>query len=319
MVQIFLIGLIAGLVAALMCASIVTKTLISIFLFYLAPLPILIAALGWSHWAGLLAAVIASLALAEEFGIYLFASFLLSIGLPAWWFGYLALLARPVTNATAGVLEWYPIGRLVVWIAIVSALIVVAGMLSVATSEDMLREKARESVEEYLNRSDPSLDPQVLQQAGRRFEALLPVALPGVAVFMTMINLALVWLAGRIVKMSNRLRRPWPDLAGMAFPALTSALLAAACAGILLTGLPGITSSVFAASLATIYGVLGFAVLHVITRGLTNRGLLLASAYVAVAMLWPFLLLVALLGLADATFDIRGRFAHRTGPPTIPT
>ena len=56
MMQIVLIGLGAGAAAALLFASVVSGSLAAIFLFYLAPLPILIAALGWSHWAGLIAA-----------------------------------------------------------------------------------------------------------------------------------------------------------------------------------------------------------------------------------------------------------------------
>ena len=47
MMQVVLIGLGAGAAAALLFASVASGSLISILLFYLAPLPILIAALGW--------------------------------------------------------------------------------------------------------------------------------------------------------------------------------------------------------------------------------------------------------------------------------
>ena len=57
MVQIFLIGIAAGAASALLFASVASGSLISILLFYLAPLPILIAAVGWSHLAGLVAAI----------------------------------------------------------------------------------------------------------------------------------------------------------------------------------------------------------------------------------------------------------------------
>ena len=58
MTQIVLVGLGAGAAAALLFASVSSGALVSILLFYLAPLPILIAALGWSHWSGLIAAVV---------------------------------------------------------------------------------------------------------------------------------------------------------------------------------------------------------------------------------------------------------------------
>jgi len=57
MIQIVLVGLGAGAAAALLFASVVSGSLAAVFLFYLAPLPIMIAALGWSHLAGLIAAV----------------------------------------------------------------------------------------------------------------------------------------------------------------------------------------------------------------------------------------------------------------------
>ncbi len=88
---------------------------------------------------------------------------------------------------------------------------------------------------------------------------------------------------------------------------------------ILLTGLVGILSSVFAASLATAYAALGLAVLHAITRGMNHRGLVLAGVYTAIVFIWPVLLLIALLGLIDTAIDIRGRLGQRRGPPTLRT
>src|SRR6202521_312972 len=75
MTQIVLIGLGAGAAAALLFASVASGVILSVFLFYLAPLPILIAALGWSHWAGLVAAVTAAARLGLAFGMVLFAAF----------------------------------------------------------------------------------------------------------------------------------------------------------------------------------------------------------------------------------------------------
>src|SRR5215471_13436650 len=133
-VQIGLVGLGAGACSALLFALMLSKSVVAIGLFYLSPLPILlvalgwihwagllvylsplpilIGALGWSHWAGLLAAVVAAVSLALALDNFYFLAFLISIGVPAWWLGYLALLARPA--GTADEIEWYPPGRLVV-------------------------------------------------------------------------------------------------------------------------------------------------------------------------------------------------------------
>src|SRR5687767_3565672 len=114
MVQLFLIGLGAGVVTALLFASVSSGALFSIILFYIAPLPILIAALGWSHWAALIAAVTAAAGLATFLSPFFFITFLIGIGLPAWWLGYLSLLGRAEPSAPGG-MEWYPVGRIVVW------------------------------------------------------------------------------------------------------------------------------------------------------------------------------------------------------------
>jgi large subunit ribosomal protein L9 len=65
------------------------------------------------------------------------------------------------------------------------------------------------------------------------------------------------------------------------------------------------------ASLSMAYAILGFAVLHAITRGIATRPFVLGGVYAAVIVLfWPALALT-LLGLADTAFDIRGRVAGR--------
>jgi hypothetical protein len=317
MAQILLVGLGAGVASALLFASIISGAVLSLFLFYLAPLPIMIAALGWSHWSALIAAVVAAAGLALAFSSYLFLAFLLGIGLPAWWLGYLALLARPVATPAGQTLEWYPVGRLVIWAAIIGALVVAAVLLTLGQSEETVRSELRRAFETLLRRSAPS-EVRNLPDYSQRIDALVAIAPPAAAVSITFINALLLWLAGRIVTMSGRLPRPWPDVAQMSFPPAAPALLALAAAGVLLAsrlGLVGLMSGILAASLATAYSILGFAVLHSITRGFSARGLVLGLAYVTVVLIWPALVLVALLGLADAAFDIRRRLTTKGGPP----
>src|SRR5258708_38180180 len=98
MMQIALIGVGAGAAAALLFGSVTSGVGLSVILFYLAPLPIMIAAVGWSHWAGLTAAVAAAAVLGGAFGILFFSTFLPSVGAPAWWVRCLALLARPAAH-----------------------------------------------------------------------------------------------------------------------------------------------------------------------------------------------------------------------------
>ena len=82
MMHLAVIGLGAGAAAALLFASVTSGTLLSIPLFYLAPLPIMIAGLGWGHWAALTAALAGSLALGIFFGAVFLFVFMVGAGIP---------------------------------------------------------------------------------------------------------------------------------------------------------------------------------------------------------------------------------------------
>src|SRR5262250_204731 len=150
MIQILLIGIGAGVAAALLFASVTSGLGFSVILFYLAPLPIMIAALGWSHWAGLAAAVTAAAMLGSAFGIFFFGTFLTSVGAPAWWLGYLALLSRPVANGGVMHTEWYPPGRLVLWAAALGAGIIAGALAMFGADESTIRSGIRGALEQVL-------------------------------------------------------------------------------------------------------------------------------------------------------------------------
>jgi len=304
MIQIVLVGLGAGAAAALLFASVVSGSLAAVFLFYLAPLPIMIAALGWSHIAGLIAAASATAAVAVLSGVFFVAVPVIAFG--AWWLGYLALLARPAVNGGGGALEWYPVGRLVLWAAVLGTLIVAAAVPNFGTDQESLQAALRKTYERILR--DQAL-----------IDVLVVAVPPAAAVFSTVTNVFNLWLAARAVKISGRLKRPWPDLAALTLPPSSSALLAAAIAGSFLPDLPGVLAGVLAASLLIAFAILGFAVLHAITRGLRARIVMLTALYAAAIVLgWP-VLAMAVLGLAEILLNIRSRVARKRGPPTLRT
>jgi hypothetical protein len=314
MVQIIAIGLGAGAAAALLFASVRSGVILSILLFYLAPLPILIAVLGWSHVAGFVAAASAALALASTFGWSLFFAFLAGVGLPAWWLGYLAMLGRPAADDA---FEWYPVGRLVVWSALLGALVVIVAIPVFGTDEASFNAALRAGFERLIpiqpDAATGSGDPNV--NSSRLIDFLVAIIPSTAAVLATITNLVNLWLAARVVAFSGRLRRPWPAIATMQFPFGAAALLPAALAVSLVGGLVGIAATVLAASLMTAFGILGFAVLHTITRGTTTRPLVLSGAYAATLLFgWP-IILMSLLGVAETLFGIRARIAHKRGPP----
>jgi hypothetical protein len=323
MTQIALIGLGAGAAAALLSASIASGSVFAIILFYLAPLPILIAALGWSHWAGLIAAVSAATGLALVLGLFSFLAFLIGVGIPAWWLGYLALLARPVGgNGAAPVLEWYPIGRVVFWAALIGFLIVAFAVPNFGTDAETFQAGLRSQFERVLRTAPSPADlPGAPARADRSrlIEILVVLMPPLAAMFSTLTNVINLWLAGRIVRVSGRLKRPWPDLSELALPGYAAGLLALAIVASFMSGLVGILAGVLTATLLIAFALHGFAVLHAITRGMNARAFMLAGAYAAALVFgWP-VLLMSMLGLVDVAINLRQRIANRRGPPTLRT
>jgi hypothetical protein len=319
MLQILFVGVGAGAAAALLFASVASGSILATLLFYLAPLPILIAALGWSHWAGLVASLTAAAGLGATLGLYFFSAFLIGVGLPAWWLGYLALLARPVGANGSMTLEWYPIGRLVLWAAIVGAALVIVAIPNFGTDKENFQAGLRAAFERAIQTQSRPSGPVLGADPERLIEILVAAIPPAAAVLATLINTFNLWLAGRIVRVSGRLRRPWPDLSALALPPSTLGLLAIAIAGTFLPDLPGIACRIAAASLFMAYAILGFAVLHALTRGLNFRPVLLIAAYGLVIVLgWP-VLAASFLGLVESAFNIRARSGgSRAPPPTSP-
>jgi Predicted membrane protein (DUF2232) len=321
MLQMVLVGIAAGAASAVLFASVASGALISILLFYLAPLPIMIAVLGWTHWAGLIAAIGASVALAAVFGGVFFFAFLIGVALPAWWLGYLAMLARPSDGKSPRVaLEWYPPGRIVVWAAVLGAGSVIAAIPHFGLDEESFRVAVHTSFERIVRAQGglPANVPLVIpgvSDPNRLIDILVLIIPATAAVLATVTHVINLWLAGRIVKFSGRLQRPWPDLASIEMPGLAGITLLVALGVSVLGGLVGIAATILAATLLMAFAVLGFAVLHAVTRGIDSRPFVLSGAYAAVMIFgWPVLVL-SVIGLAEIAFHLRARMPKRRGPP----
>lgn len=328
MLQLGLVGLGAGAAAALLFASVASGSWLSIILFYLAPLPIMIAGLGWSHWAAAVGALSGAIAVGVIFSPTLLFTFLVGVGIPGWWLSYLTLLARPVTTgegttAANDSLEWYPAGRLVAWAAAMAAFFVIAVLIfSYGLDAEGYRTAMTKTMTEALARFFTE-NPELTGATSERLVAFLVASMPPTAaVAATVTSVVNLWLAARVVRFSGMLKRPWPDLSAIAFPKMLLAALAIAMTLNLAGGMIGIAALVLSSTLMLAFAVVGLAVLHAVTRGLAGRPFMLGSVYVSAPLLqgWPILLL-CILGAGETIFDLRARFARRRGavggPPAL--
>ena len=205
-------------------ASLASGSLLALVLFYLSPLPILIAGIGWNYLAGLVAALFAAACLAVVLDSHFALAFIVGVGLPAWWLGYLALLARPDGTGT---LEWYPPGRIVLWTALAGAAAIVIAIPFFGTDAQSFHTNLQSAIEAALglrSRAGGEISPDKLINT----DVLTKLAPPMVASLTTVVLLINTWLAARIVKLSGQLRRPWPELPAIGLPRFAPLLLAMA-------------------------------------------------------------------------------------------
>jgi hypothetical protein len=318
MITSLLIAGAAGCASALMFASIISGALISLVLFYLAPLPLMVAAMGWGPTCAALGGLVAGLGLGAIFGIPYGAAFVLTVALPAWWLGHLVLLGRPLVSDTSSTpsvpppMEWYPLGRILIWVACFAALTTAAALLTLGSDATAIADALRRGLLRIIDVQGGSQDRAT--EVVNAFVAIAPAAAATVAMMTLTLNL---WLAAKVTATSGRLRRPWPDIKATMLPPMTLVAATLALALCFSGGLPGMLAQIIMSSLMMAYALVGFAVLHTITLTLRGRALWLSCVYaVVLVFLWPMVAMVGI-GIADTVFGFRQRYLQRHMPPPL--
>ena len=342
----------AGLASAVLYLVARKTSVPAVMLAQLGPLPIMIATLGFGGVTGLLAALFGCLTVLgnavsangpARIGFYaagLDAIFYVALqAAPALWLGQVARQRRreaeqsgpwtpstaprrrPVPTASRVVVSSPENVRLFKWVMTSGLVIAVGGVLAVVAANAW----QAGSYDEMVSRLAGRIEPLVRDLLGTERETLggfdvhdLAVlmaraawpAVAGISFFVLMGNL---WLAGRIVQISDRLRRPWPDVPrDLRVPGPFALLLAAALGACFAGGEIAALAAIVAAVLGCAFALQGLAVLHDLTRGSAARVPLLATSYLLLALTVPWPLAVfAIVGLADAGFGLRDRKAGR--------
>jgi hypothetical protein len=323
-------GIGAGLASALLFVVTVQGTALALALAYLAPLPIMIATLGWGVDAGLVALCAACAVVAgaiEPFSGMLFG---LTVALPAWGLAAFATLhgtpwrldsyrrplvasapLRPSAAPSAGP----GVGTLVV-VAAGIGIAIGAGALVAMIVVYGGYQKGVETVATFLRPAiEEALGPSNLPD-GFTLDDILRLVVkfspPAIACSTTLMFAVNLYAAARSAQLSQRLTRSWPDVP-------TSLVLPPALGAILIVALgtwlaaPEPTSqfaALFVGGLGVVYVLQGLAVLHALSRRVRGRPALIAALYVAclVAPKWV-LPAVATIGLIESVASLRARAA----------
>ena len=304
-----IIGAGAGLVSAALIASAATSTP---FLLYLAPLPICLAGLGWGSVAGLVAALAGTLVTASVLGPAPAILFAVALGAPLALLCYLALMNRApsATGDGSAQVEWYPIGRLVGWAAVIGGTL--AALLVVLYGKDV--ETLKDAIKPFLQQS--ALNKQLDEATIDNLSAILARGMPAAfAVIWQTVILFNLWLGGVIVQASGRALRPWPQLDDIEVPSVFFLAFTAALVLSFVPGVVGLIATGFAGALLFAYVLQGLSILHAFTRGMPFRGLMLASIYLGIVLLGWVAIVVAIIGLSEPMLRVRERAASRGQPP----
>ncbi len=327
------LGIGAGVAAAILFSVAGRGTLSAAALANLSPLPIMIAMLGFGLVAGASAVASATLTVAVLFYAqqkysYVDAAalagltFAFFIGLPALWFSLLSVLSRAkgspnwvVTTKVGSFFsrEYCPLERVLSYAASISATIGVAIAISIITlygGFDSTLEKLTAEIIPILEpllshvRLPPGIDSRYL--AKTMILTAAPTAAGG-SLAMMMLNL---WFAGRVVQFSGQLPRPWPDIAQeLKLQRNYLLVFGGACViGPYLGGLAGLIVIIIAATIGVAFALVGLAVAHYFTRGLSVRIPLLILVYLVLVITWPLsLLALVLIGVLETAFSLRDR------------
>jgi hypothetical protein len=312
-VQALSISIGAGLASAILFALAAKGTAFASLLACLAPLPIMASALGYTHWAGLLAAVVGGLLVSLFAPSALSIGFFMGVGAPAWHLARLAGASRGLDEAP----RWTPVSTLALWTIGLAAASAFAWTYMIArvgdgdfeAAIDLLARSLAPNIEALVG---PNLPKGV--SAHDVAAAVLRSAPIAAASFTVLTLLGNLWLAGRVTAISGLLARPFPDVpAEFGLPKFALGLLAAGLLVAFADGVTGLVGWIVTAAVFTGFTLQGLATAHFLTRSWPQRRTALLALYVVLVVIRWSGALVGLLGVADALFGLRRRAAR---PPS---
>jgi len=308
-------GIVAGLAAAAMQGTIMSLSPVNALIFYLSPLPLFLAGFsrGWASAA--LGVVVMAALLLVLVGSPAFALMsIISAGLAPVIASGLSMVSRSASQAPSegevrtSEREWYPEGRLILWLALIAA--IVTGISILAMGFDFATYKA--FITSFMEPLMTAFDKQV--PAGQPpfpkefFTKMMITALPVAA--------SAMWLLATVTSMRcaivfltkiKRTLRPWARFDQLAFPGNSViALLVSLIGAYFFSGMLQLLALGAVGAAVTAFTLLGLAIVHSFVAGNAARPVLLGLLYGGLIIFnWLFAIPLMVLGLIDLNFNFR--------------
>ena len=319
LVKAIFLSIASGIASALLSGVLTPGSMLSAFLFFIAPLPLMIVGLGWHALIAALGALVGCLLMDVLISSKAALYFGLLVGLPA----YLASVLVPRLPALAETGEAVSTGRRLGGLLFgalggYAVVVTLIGAMTIDTSYDALQTKLATTVE-MLFRAMTEGAPGRTTPPGFDVAAmskLYAFIMPGMLTFLVTVMLVLsLWLAMRIVARSGRL--PVPPFPGylIALPRQALAVILVALIVSRLDGYLGLAASLVLTAATVAAMLAGLSLLHFRTLGRRDRGFLLWAGWIAVLVFGLPAFLFAIAGALDAAFDFR----RPPGGPAQPT
>ena len=300
----------SGLLSAVLYASALVGAAGGLALVFVVPLPLFLVGLsreaGWRGAA--LAALAGTLAVALGGGLAAGANFGVAEAVPPLLVAYLAGLRRDHAD---GSVEWYPPGRLLVWLALYGACVLLAFVLYYASAEGGLEGTLQRSAAALFQELGLPLTPPTTALVNA-FVSILP-GLGGASWLLIVAGNAA--LAETLLQRFGHALRPVPAFVSLALPApLALGAVAAAVLGLSGSGL-GFAARNLAFVLVVPYFFTGLACLHLLVTRWQLGARLIVPFYIMligaiVILSWLAVMAIAVLGLVDQAAGLRRRLAR---------
>ncbi len=311
-----LVGLLAGVSAAFLLVSAGSPSSLSFILFAAAALPILIAGLGWSNLASIVAVVSAMAVIGFVTTPQAALVSAVTTLAPAAWIAHLSNLARPAeeVGGPEGAVIWYPLPEIVIRIALCVCIGLVAVGLAMGYGTDFVSELVDIFVS-TLKDSNAAYEPTA--EGIAEMKQFFLYALPAIQAAMWVLILLAGWyVASAIVRQSGRSKRPKDDIPSqLRMPRMGAIALVAGVAMSFVDGGIGIIGWTICGAFGVGFVIAGFAIAHHRTRGKPARGLVLWAAYLSTVIFTLPLAFFLFLGLFDTARTLKGT---GSGPQSKP-
>ena len=309
----------AGLTSALFYASVLSGSLFAVVLVWLAPAPLFFAGLTQHVRGAIIAAAAGTTAIAVAGNPATALAYALSNAVAPIILCRFALLSRSyIDNDGQARTEWYPAGLLFAVLCIFASLFVAGGAIYSLSHPEGLRGVIATFVDidglaAAITQMQMQTGGNVLDETALR--AMLPViALLSVAVAWVLSMIASGALAQAMAQRFGPSLRPSPGLANLQLPRWLNFILLVSIIATFLPGTAGLAASAIAVIFAVPYFFLGLSTVHVISRRLPARPVVLTVFYTLMFFFSWLILLTVGLGLAEQFAGFRQKaIAAQTG------